>query len=448
MSLLERVRPSRPDRPSSPDRPHRLHRLHRPDRPSGLDRGRPRRARPTRPTGHGGEDPTALEWWQPPVAGALAAVGSWLVLALPALLVWAITTLTTVGWLEAVGVAGAGWFLGHGAPVSAGPVGIWVTPLGLWALALLVTARSLRRLLDRTEAAAKGTTWRRLLGRRLLPGFAAGYAVFALLAWLLTLAGPARSPIWGVLVTLGVPAVAALWCLGQRHTGGKEAGVVGTWVEGLPRWATRAGGPGLWGAGLLLGLGTVLVVVMVLARLSTVTGLYAAVAPGLVGGIVLTMGQLLVLPNLAVWALAWLAGPGFSIADGSMVTLSGGRPGLLPMIPVLGALPPEGTWSQWLLAVLALPAVAGFAVAWRACRPVPRLASWRTKLATGAAAVLLSAVVVGALAVLSSGPAGVDRLRHVGVNPLFLTGALLAELLAGAVLYVIAAQLRLRLRRR
>jgi hypothetical protein len=49
-----------------------------------------------------------------------------------------------------------------------------------------------------------------------------------------------------------------------------------------------------------------------------------------------------VLPNLAVWALAWLAGPGFQIADGSTITLAGAHPGLMPMIPVLGALPSDG----------------------------------------------------------------------------------------------------------
>ena len=76
-------------------------------------------------------------------------------------------------------------------------------------------------------------------------------------------------------------------------------------------------GPASTAPAVLLGLGTVLVVVMVVARWSTVSGLHAAVNAGLVGGVVLTAAQLLVLPNLAVFALAWLAGPGFQIADGS-----------------------------------------------------------------------------------------------------------------------------------
>ena len=73
--------------------------------------------------------------------------------------------------------------------------------------------------------------------------------------------------------------------------------------------------------------------------------------------------------------VTWIAGPGFGVADGSAITVSGGRPGLLPMIPLLGVLPMEGSWSRWLVLVLVLPVVVGFVVSRRACRSVARLAS-------------------------------------------------------------------------
>jgi len=60
------------------------------------------------------------------------------------------------------------------------------------------------------------------------------------------------------------------------------------------------------------------------------------------------------------------------------------------------------------------------------------------------AAVALSAGVIGALTVLATGSAGVDRLRHVGPNPLAFTAALLGELIIGAVLHVALEQLRQR----
>src|SRR5204863_395626 len=100
----------------------------------------------------------------------------------------------------------------------------------------------------------------------------------------------------------------------------------------LRRWLPLGSRPGVYGAGLLLVVGAVPLAVMVVARWSTVSGLHAAVGAGLVGGIVLTAAQVLVLPNLAVWGLAWLAGPGFEIADGSAITLAGAHPGLRPAV--------------------------------------------------------------------------------------------------------------------
>ena len=100
-------------------------------------------------------------------------------LALPALVVWVATAHTTVGWGQALGVAGAGWFLGHGTAVQVDAVSLSVAPLGVTLLALAVTVRAARRLLDATERTAPGTTWPLLLVRRVGPGFVGGYAAFA-----------------------------------------------------------------------------------------------------------------------------------------------------------------------------------------------------------------------------------------------------------------------------
>lgn len=392
------------------------------------------------------EAPSGLDWWQAPAAGALAAAGSWLVLALPALVVWVATAHTTVGWGDALGIASAGWFLGHGASVAVGELSLSLAPLGLWLLALLLTVRGARRLLDRTERSAPGTTWPRALVRQVVPGFVLGYAAAGFLAWLLTLAGPARPGFAAVLVVLGIPVLALAWALLRRYVAGEECGVVGEWLDRLPRWLPRAVRPGVHGAAILLGLGTVLVVIMVAARWSTVSGLHAAVNAGLVGGVVLTAAQLLVLPNLAVFALAWLAGPGFQIADGSTITLAGAHPGLMPMIPVLGALPSDGAWSGWLILLLSVPVLAGGVIGWLACRSLARLSSWRTKLATALAAVVTSAAGLTVLAALGSGAVGVDRLSAVGTRPLVFGAALLGLLVAGTALSVLSAQLLLRAR--
>lgn len=381
-------------------------------------------------------------WWQELLPGARAAVGTWLLLALPALLVWVVAPLTTVPWGQAIGVASAGWFLGHGIPVGVGGASVSLTPLGLWVVFLLLTMRSVRRLLDASEAAAPGTTWERQLVTRTLPGYAGGYAAAAAVGWLLTLAGPARPNVLGVLGVLGVPALATLICLVRRHARGEAAPLVGPLLDRLPRWATRAVRPGVQGAVVLLGLGAVLVLAAVLVRLGTVTGLQSALAPGLVGGVVLVLGQLLLGPNLALWALAWISGPGFAVVDGSHITLSGAQPGLLPMVPVLGALPTGGSFPGWLVGSLALPVLVGVGISFLVARPMARLASWRVKLTTSAAAVAVSALVVTLLALLGSGSVGMERLRHVGPSPLLLGAALLGELLVGVLLHVAIDRVR------
>ncbi|MEO8828171.1 MAG: DUF6350 family protein [Lapillicoccus sp.] len=408
------------------------------------------RARPTR----GGERPLpvpttappATPWWVPVAAGALPASGIWLLLALPALILWVVTAHTSVGWLEALGVASAVWFLGQGAPVGVGDVPVTIAPLGLWLLALVLTARSLGRLLDHTERTAPGTTWPALLLRRVLPGFAVGYAAVAVLVWLLALAGPARPHPLGLLVCLVIPVLAASWCLVRRYAEDREAGPVGSWLDQAPRWLARALVPGVHGGLVLLGTGVLLLVVMLAVRFTTVTGLHAAVGAGVVGGVLLTLGQLLLAPNLAVWGVAWLAGPGFQVAAGSPISLAGATPGLLPLLPVLGALPSDGSWSRWLLALLLVPVLGGVVTAWLACRGIARLASWRTKLATSVAAAAVAVAGLTLLSWLGSGAVGVDRLSDVGSRPLLVGVALLGELLVGAAAYVAGAQLWIRLR--
>ncbi len=412
-----------------------------------LDSIRDRARAPLAPRG-GPTDPDLAPWWQSPAAGALAAATSWLVLALPALVVWVATAHTTVGWGQALGVAGAGWFLAHGTAVQVDAVSLSVAPLGVTLLALAVTVRAARRLLDATERTAPGTTWPLLLVRRVGPGFVGGYAAFAALVWLLTLAGPARPSLAGTVAVLGVPVGALLWTLLTRHVDGESAGPFTTLLGRLPRWLPRALRAGVTGVWALLLLGALLVAVMVVARWSTVSGLHAAVAADAVGAVVLTVAQVALLPDLAVWALAFLAGPGFQIADGSSITLAGAHPGLMPLIPVLGALPSDGTWSRWLLLALAAPALVGALVGWLACRSLARLSSWRTKLAAAVAAASTAAVLTTGLALLGSGSVGVDRLRDVGTQPALFGLALMGELLLGAAGSVLAAQLRLRLRHR
>lgn len=153
--------------------------------------------------------------------------------------------------------------------------------------------------------------------------------------------------------------------------------------------------------------------VALLVRLPRAGALFDQLDPGVVGGIVLTLVQLALLPTLGIWVLAAQLGGAFTLGTGSHVSLSGVATSAFPALPVLGALPGPGTppWFAWLL--LALPVAALAAGAASVVREVGDLS-----LRDRAVAWILYpvAVLVAGLALLqlTAGSIGMGRLAHIG----------------------------------
>ena len=76
-----------------------------------------------------------------------------------------------------------------------------------------------------------------------------------------------------------------------------------------------------------------------------VSQLETAVAPDGVGTALLVVAQLLFLPNLLAWSASWVLGAGFSVGVGSFVSPLLTLVGLLPAVPVFGAVPQPGGGS-------------------------------------------------------------------------------------------------------
>ena len=68
------------------------------------------------------------------------------------------------------------------------------------------------------------------------------------------------------------------------------------------------------------------------------------------------LAQLLYLPTVQTWALAWILGPGFQQGTGTIRSLTQVKTGPIPAVPILGALPAQtpGYWVLALIAVLSL----------------------------------------------------------------------------------------------
>ena len=172
----------------------------------------------------------------------------------------------------------------------------------------------------------------------------------------------------------------------------------------------------------LIGVGALVVAVAVLARGAQIISLFQTAQVDALGASVLTLGHLAYLPTLVVWAVAFIAGPGFALGVDSVVSPVGTQVGLLPGIPVLGAIPESS--SPWLLLLALLPVAAGALAGWitrsqlvrhRADAAGPEPLGARVLVTLGIA--VLSGGGAALLAAVASGSLGPGTLAMVGPAP-------------------------------
>ncbi|HEU4465378.1 MAG TPA: DUF6350 family protein [Agromyces sp.] len=201
---------------------------------------------------------------------------------------------------------------------------------------------------------------------------------------------------------------------------------------------------GLGSALGVVAVAAVLVTVRIVVEYPTIVGLHQALAAGVDGGIAITLAELALLPNLVVWAAAWLLGPGFALGAGTTVSPGVTLIGPVPGLPLLGALPAEGAPLGVLW--LALPVLLGFGGAVLVARSVPerRDETWWATLAVGLGAGAVAGIVLGALAAASAGAVGPGRLAEVGPDALLVAASASASVAVGAVAGAFAARSRAR----
>ena len=382
--------------------------------------------------------------------GALVGVGTGLaslaLVMVPVVLAWLLDPLATGGAWPAVGTGAALWLLVSGGHLTAGAVVVSLVPLlGLALLAVVARFGAREAMVD---VSTDGEHWQGLLPRALaaaVGGWWTGYAVVVAGAVALTTAGPFRVGVLSLVVPLViVPLLGIGFAL--RPVALEDPDVLGPRLSlaRVPDPVRRGVRPGITGAGLLLGVGLLTVVAVVALGWARVAGISAEVGAGGFGAVVLGVAQVLSLGNLATWAVSFMAGPGFRVVEGGAVTWSGSDGGLLPMVPVLAALPRPGAFPWFAgLSVLVVVAV-GAVVARRALAEVARLSRLRTKLLVSGVACLTTALTIGVLDVLAGGSVGQFRLSAVGAPAPSLVLALFLELSAGALVVVLRDAWKLR----
>ena len=368
-------------------------------------------------------------------SGVLAAIGTWSVVVLPALVGWVAAPESTLGWFSAVSVGSAIWFLGHGQSVGVGDLSISVTPVLLLVVFVYVAHRFARRLagLERLRVGADG--WSRAAAWGVVPGFVIGYGLVASALALFTLGGPATPGVAAVFGSLVVP-VAALGFVLVRPDDDAAPAFVKRWFRRGPTWLPAVWRVGWRGAGWLLLLGLAVVVARVVMAWGSVVAVQEQYSADVGAGVIIVLAQLALLGNAATWALSFLAGPGFQIALGSTISPAGAHPGLLPLVPIFGALPEATGYPRAMYAVVLAPVAVGALIARRVDSVLEFFGNVRARVAATVVAALIVAAVVIALTVLANGAVGVDRLSDIGPPPGPFAAALVGEVVGGALLWV------------
>ena len=397
-------------------------------------------------------------WLQGALESAQAAVISALVVVAPIVMVWATAGFQHSGFDVLARLAGQAWLLIHGVPLLLDTAGagsaahpesgtLSLIPLGLALIPFLLAWRAGRRL---ARASYTDQLWQALLGSWL------AYAGFGIATGFVCRTADVGISLWAAafipLIPFGLGMV-----VGARREAGSWSRLIGVdavaWLSRTSqhsRWAgsylgsaIKAGSVALMAS---LAMSAALLAVDLFIHWNLVVAVYEGLDAGAMGGGVLTIVQLGFLPNLVVFALAWISGSGFALGVGSLAGPLGTAVGPLPSIPVFAALP-SGSLDFGFVA-LVVPALAGALAGWWFLREGENhFDEWlsikiRARWFTAAASTLVLGAVIGSvagllaagLAWLARGSAGIGRLTEIGPDPLRTALFVAAEVGIGVVI--------------
>lgn len=344
------------------------------------------------------------------VAAAVATLWAALVSYLPVAVVMALARLAedagSVGGAARIGLAG--WLLGHGVPLDTGAGTLGLAPLALAGLAAWRVSRAGVHVTRAIGARHRGSPGQALA---VAGTVGIGYGVLgALAALVLDGGGLSASPARAGFTLAGFGALAAL--VGALRTTGALR-VVARRVPPVLRDGLRAGvvaallvfGAGAGAAGLAVAVGG--------GNASDMIGAYRTGVAGQAG---ITLVSLAYAPNAAVWAAAYLLGPGFAVGTDTAVRTTEVSVGALPAVPLLAGLP-DGPVGGVGAALLAVPVMAGMAAGWLLARRMlreQRAPRWSAVLGAAVLGGPVAGAALGAAAYVSGGPLGGGRLAEIG----------------------------------
>ena len=237
--------------------------------------------------------------------------------------------------------------------------------------------------------------------------FAVGYTLFALAASFFSKTDSIR-PVWYFAIIYVLPFT--LLC---AATVGRRVALGQGFLHGSRIIA------------LLLGLSSIVFGILLLVNISMVKNLTTVLQPGIFGGFLLLLLNILYIPNAIVSTLAYFSGVGFAVGSGTLVSPTSFRLNKIPAMPLLGALPENKSLIS-LVGVLVIVAAGALLVTWTISL------DQRVLVQSLIVAVLLAAFV----GYSGSGALITDAMSAVGVSTWKFTLAIAAQLGLGAALAI------------
>ena len=271
-------------------------------------------------------------------------------------------------------------------------------PLGALIFPVLAIRNGISRTIERLDNDSSLVAPARAI-------FAVGYTLFALLASLFSKTESVR-PVWYFALLYVLP-----FTLLVGATVGRKVALGQGFLYGSRIFA------------FLLGVSSIILGLLLILNISMVKNLTTVLQPGIFGGFLLLLLNILYIPNAIVATLGYFSGVGFAVGSGTLVSPLSFRLNKIPAMPLLGALP-EGKSSIAFIGI----AVVVFSGA--------LLASWTVALNIK---VLYQSLIVSILLAAFVGYSGsgaliTDAMSAVGVSPWKFTLAIAVEMGLGALL--------------
>jgi hypothetical protein len=241
---------------------------------------------------------------------------------------------------------------------------------------------------------------------------------------------PSVSPtLWRAFIL--PPAIFAVGIVvGARGEIGRSGGsaerfthAVAAWARGLPEHIQSVITVGLRGATgtlfTLAGVAALTLAVLVITSFPRMVGLYEGLQAGAGGSFILTLAQIMLMPNFVIWVMSWLTGAGFAIGVGSSVSPIGTALGPIPSLPMFGIIPAGDIFGGYVWVVVPVVIALVWSIAMRRLLVQkfggPYIGGWA--IVTALVMTFSSALIAMGLAWIASGGAGPGRLSLVGVVP-------------------------------